>query len=467
MRLQPTRIKTVVSRTCRGRTHAFSSILADPTSDLVKHVRKQDALRSPAARKERRTSLLLGASLMFAISLCEPLYRAFNGPLLAVRMLWCASLVVIALALPRASMRLYGFLLPLAGVSTCWLFSTTVWLNGGVASPDFQYIMLLPLGLMVVFQDEVVACSAAVIANMSAVAVLSWLGDAPVSVIADSLAVDAAIGVLAVFGTFSFRRVRLAELATQDARTEAIEQLALSERRRAQAERLASLGQLAAGVAHEINNPLYSVSANVEVLASEDGLSCPGMSADELRSLVGDLQAGVGRIAQIVKDLKDFSSGGSEKLQPCHVDEVIGDALRLASFKLGKSVEVRRSCDVDLPAVTVNRRKLSQVLLNLLVNSAEAMDDARTEKRWVLVAAERIGDSVQIAVQDNGPGISAEVAARLFEPFVTSKPIGKGTGLGLALSREYVVSFGGRLELQPTGAGARFSILLPASSAAS
>jgi signal transduction histidine kinase len=433
----------------------------------VKHLRKQEALRSPAARKERRTSLMLGASLMFAISVCEPLYRAFNGPLLGVRMVWCALLVAIALALPRASSRLYGFLLPLAGVSTCWLFSTTVWLNGGVTSPDFQYIMLFPLGLMVVFQDEVIACSTAVIANISSVAVLSWLGDAPVSVIADSLAVDATIGILAVFGTFSFRRVRLAELATQQARTEALEQLALSERRRAQAERLASLGQLAAGVAHEINNPLYSVSANVEVLADEGGLICPGLGADETRSVIADLQAGIGRIAQIVKDLKDFSSGGSDKLQPCHVDEVIGDALRLASFKLGKTIEVRRSFETDLPEVTVNRRKLSQVLLNLLVNSAEAMDDAHTEKPWVLVATEKIGDSVQIAVQDNGPGISAEVASRLFEPFVTSKPIGKGTGLGLALSREYVASFGGRLELQPTGAGARFSILLPAAAAAS
>jgi len=437
------------------------------TTWLVTTPSKQDALRSAAARKERRTSLLLGAAVMLVGSATESLYREFHGPLLGVRVLWCATLVIIGLALPRASSRLYGFLLPVAGVSTCWLFAATVWLSGGIASPDFQYMVLLPLAMMVLFQDEVIACSAALLGTVSAVAVLSWLGDAPLSVAADSLASDAGVGVIAVFGSFSFRRIRLAELATQQARAEALEQLALSEHRRAQAERLASLGQLAAGVAHEINNPLASVRANVEFLAGEAGVSCPGLSSSDTQIMLADLQHGIGRIAQIVRDLKEFSSGGADKLQPCQVDEVIGDALRLASFRLGKKIEVRRACELDLPAVTVNRRKLSQVLLNLLVNSAEALDDARTEGPWVLVAAERIGDSVQIAVQDNGPGVTADVAARLFEPFITSKPIEKGTGLGLALSREYVASFGGKLEFQPVaGVGARFSILLPAAPAA-
>ena len=423
----------------------------------------QEALRSVAARRERRTSLLLGAVLMFAGSAAEPLYRPFNGQLLAVRILWCALMMAIGLALPRATTRVYGILLPLAGLGSCWLFATTVWLNGGLASPDFQYMVLLPLFLMVLFQDEVIACSAAVVGTLSAVAALSWLGDAPLAAALDSLATDAAVGVLAVFGTFSFRRVRLAELATQQARAHALEQLAQSEHRRGQAERLASLGQLAAGVAHEINNPLHAVSANVYLLTGEHGLSCPGMTAAELDALLADIHHGVARITQIVKDLREFSSGGSDGLQPCRVDEVIGDALRLASFRLGKTIEVRRSCALDLPAISVNRRKLSQVLLNLLVNSAEALDEARTKKPWVLVAAERVGDSIEIAVQDNGPGIPAEVAAHLFEPFVTTKPIGKGTGLGLSLSREYVTSFGGQIELRPVaGTGARFSIRLPA-----
>lgn len=422
----------------------------------------QAALRSAAARKERRTSLLMGAAVLCAISSAEPLYRGLDAPLFAVRMLWCAMLVTIALVVLRASARLYGSLMLVGGLGSAWLFGTTVWLNGGIASPDFQYMVMLPLATMVIFQDEVLACVMAVLGTVSAVAVLSWLGDAPVSVAADSLSTDAGIGVLAVFGAYSFRRVRVAEIRTQQARTEALERLTLSEHRRSQAERLALLGQLAAGVAHEINNPLYSVSTNIELLASE-GLSCSGLSASETEILLADLQLGIGRIAQIVRDLKDFSSGGSDKLQDCQVDEVIGDALRLAAFKLGKAIEVRRSCDVDLPAVTVNRRKLSQVLLNLLVNSAEALGETRTEKPWVMIAAERVGDSVQIAVQDNGPGIPAEIAAHLFEPFVTSKPIGKGTGLGLALSREYVMSFGGTLELEPSaGAGARFAILLPA-----
>jgi C4-dicarboxylate-specific signal transduction histidine kinase len=433
----------------------------------VKYLADQEALRSAAARRERRKSLWIGAALMFVGSAAEPLYRAFNGPLLGVRILWCVVLAGTGLVLPRASSRLCGVLMPITGVSSVWLFATTVWLNGGIASPDFQYMALMPLAMMALFQDEVIASAASVLAAISAVAVLSWLGDAPLSVTADTLMVDAGMGTLAAFGSFSFRRVRLAELITQRARAEALEQLTLSERRRAQAERLASLGQLAAGVAHEINNPLNAVSANVEILACDPAVECPGLSEPETHAVIDDLQLGVRRIAQIVRDLREFSSGGADKLQPCQVDEVIGDALRLAAFKLGKAVEVRRSCEDDLPAVTVNRRKLSQVLLNLLVNAADAMEEARTAHPHVVVAAERIGGSIQIAVQDNGPGISAEVAERLFEPFVTSKPVGKGTGLGLALSREYVTSFGGVLELQPiAGAGARFSILLPAEPAA-
>jgi len=424
---------------------------------------EQAALRSTAARKERRTSLLLGALLMFAGSAAEPLYRAFDGPLLAVRLLWCAVLVAIGLALPRASARLYSALLPIAAISSCWLYATTVWFNGGVASPDFQYMVLFPLMMMVLFQDEVIAGAAAVLGTVSAVGALAWLGDAPLSQIADSLAVVVGMGVLAVFGALSFRRVRLAELATERARSEALSQIAVSEHRRAQAERLASLGQLAAGVAHEITNPLHAVSANVDLLADEAELSCPGLTAAETRLLLDDTQLGVARLAQIVRDLREFSSGSADKLQACQVDEVIGDALRLAAFKLGKAIEVRRSCERGLPTVTVNRRKLSQVLLNLLVNSADALEQSRTAEPWVLVAAERVGGAVQIAVQDNSPGVSAEVAARLFEPFVAGAPADVGTGLGLALSREYVASFGGTLELESLGeAGARFSIRLPA-----
>jgi signal transduction histidine kinase len=424
----------------------------------------REALRSDVARKERRTSLLLGAAVVFALSAGEPLYRNFDGPLFAVRVIWCVMWVAVAWALPRATTGLYGFLLPLASVCACWLFATTVWLNGGVRGPDYQYMVMFPLALMVLFQDEVAACSGGVVGTLSAVAALSWLGDAPIAAAVDNLMTDAAVGVLAVFGSFSFRRVRIAEFNTQQARATALEQLALSEHRRAQSERLASLGQLAAGVAHEINNPLFYVSGNVDSLALENGLTCPGLSSAEIHEMLADAQQGIRLIAQIVGDLKEFSSGGSDSLEPCQVDTVIGDTLRLASIKLGPNVEVRRSCEPHLPSVTVSRRKLSQVLLNLLVNSAEAMDEAHTQHPWVLIAAQRVGNAVQIAVQDNGPGISTKVASRLFEPYATSKPVGKGTGLGLALSREYVMAFGGQLELQPiVGPGARFSILLPIS----
>ncbi|HET7503718.1 MAG TPA: ATP-binding protein [Kofleriaceae bacterium] len=430
----------------------------------------QHALRSAAARKARRTSLLVGAALVFVTSAGEPLYRPFNGPLLAIRIAWCVVMAAAGLAAPRVSSRACGIIMPLAGLLSVWLFSATVWMNGGVASPDYQYLTLLPLALMVVYQDEVITNAVVVVSTLSAVAVLSWLGDAPLSATADMLSTVGLVGVLTVFGASTFRRVRIAEITTQEARaeaqrarTEALEQLAMSEHRRAQAERLASLGQLAAGVAHEINNPLYCVSANVEALLGDHDQGGPALSAAETQAALADVQLGVDRIAQIVRDLKQFSSGGMDEVKPCPIDEVIGDALRLAAFKLGKSVEVRRSSAPHLPRVLVNRRKLSQVLLNLLVNAADAMEEARTANPWVMVATERVGDAIQIVVQDNGPGVPRDVAARLFEPFMTTKPVGKGTGLGLALSREYVASFGGQIELQPSaGTGARFAIALPA-----
>src|SRR5215831_13731388 len=94
----------------------------------VSYVENQEALRTPAARKERRTALLLGAVVVFTLTWVEPLYRAFNGPMITVRTLWCAAMAIVGLALPRASNRLYGWLLPLVGAGSCWLFATTVWL---------------------------------------------------------------------------------------------------------------------------------------------------------------------------------------------------------------------------------------------------------------------------------------------------------------------------------------------------
>src|SRR5450432_4435991 len=129
----------------------------------------REALRSEPARNERRTSMVLASALLLAMSAAEPLYRPFDGALFAVRVVLCIVWLGVGLSLPRATSRVYGVLLPLAAASGCWLFATTVWLNGGVASPDFQYMVLLPLALMVIFQDEVVACAAGVVGTVSAV----------------------------------------------------------------------------------------------------------------------------------------------------------------------------------------------------------------------------------------------------------------------------------------------------------
>ena len=258
------------------------------------------------------------------------------------------------------------------------------------------------------------------------------------------------IGVL--LSSASARRARALDRAHEEQNGKA---LRLSETRRAQAERLAIVGRLASGVAHEINNPLAFVKANVgmlqRALVDEDEKLTP----PELQEILNDTIIGVDRICQIVLDLKGFAREDSGTLEPVDLRDAIQSAARLAAVRLPRDMRVVVDVAKGLPLARANQRKLAQVMLNLLVNAGEALEDARVEHPQVTIAATYDAGQIKLTVTDNGPGIPKEVMARLFEPFFTTKPPGKGTGLGLALSREYVTSFGGTLvaqNVEPQGA---------------
>lgn len=221
-------------------------------------------------------------------------------------------------------------------------------------------------------------------------------------------------------------------------------------------ERLASVGRLAAGLAHEIGNPIAAL------IGLEDLLLAGGLSADEQRDFLQRMRRETERVHGILRDLLAFarpSSAEPDARQPGDVETAIHDTVALVMpHPALREVELELDVHGDLPLVTLSREQLVQVLLNLALNAA----DATGAGGHIAITAARSGTGVRVTVSDDGPGVPAELHERLFEPFVTSKEIGKGTGLGLAVCRGLVDAAGGSIELDRAASrGARFVIELP------
>lgn len=237
------------------------------------------------------------------------------------------------------------------------------------------------------------------------------------------------------------------------------------------AERMASLGTLAAGVAHEINNPLSFVTVNVDlsldVIAQSLARLEPGAAhlqapLEELRQSLFDARAGAERIRLIVKGLMGVVRGGRGPGIPVDLDHAIVDAIKMTDHVIGHQARVRH-LRAPLPLVVGDGHAFSQVVSNLLLNAAQAIDDASTATREIVVSTMTNDDGQAVVeVRDTGPGIAAHVLPRLFDPFFTTKAPGKGTGLGLAICHTIVADAGGTLTASsPPGGGAVFRLTLP------
>jgi C4-dicarboxylate-specific signal transduction histidine kinase len=218
------------------------------------------------------------------------------------------------------------------------------------------------------------------------------------------------------------------------------------------ADRLATVGKLAAGVAHEVGNPLAGILGYLSVVRMRAGGNA------ELADLVQRIEGEVQRIDQIVRALLELGRPSRGKAEPLDVRPLVESAVKL--LRAGRDFERVRVEIAGPPSLWLRAEPgpLSQVLVNLLLNAGQAMA-AEGGIVLHLVPGSEVG---QIHVDDSGPGLSEEARARLFEPFFTTKPAGKGTGLGLAVSRHLLDQFGGRLDAGVApGGGARFTITLP------
>lgn len=242
----------------------------------------------------------------------------------------------------------------------------------------------------------------------------------------------------------------------------------VTERKRLQAkllvaDRMASVGTLAAGVAHEINNPLTYTMANLELASLElKAADLKGRSVETATEALSDALLGVQRVAKIVRDLKSFSRIDTERKRRIQLQPTLDLAFSLAGNEIRHRARLVREYGVT-PAVRADEARLSQVFVNLLVNAAQAMPDGRAEANEVAVRTrtDERGWAV-IEVRDTGVGMSPDVQKRIFDPFFTTKPVGVGTGLGLSICHEFIAASGGEIEVESqVGHGSTFRILLP------
>ncbi len=266
------------------------------------------------------------------------------------------------------------------------------------------------------------------------------------------------------------------------------------------AQKLESIGQLASGIAHEINTPAQYVSDNISFIQDEFqsimgilklfqsllSKECPAMSWQQRRAEMSEaLEAveydyvieeipnaleqtieGLGRITHIVRAMKDFSHPGSGEKESIDLNQAIESTATVCSNRWKYASDLEMTLDPDLPIVSCHINEIKQVILNIIINAVDAIEarfNGTGKKGQIQISTKRAGRHVVIEIADNGGGIPQAIRHRIFDPFFTTKEVGKGTGQGLAISRDFIVQkHGGLLDCEvDAGNGTTFRILLP------
>jgi two-component system NtrC family sensor kinase len=227
-------------------------------------------------------------------------------------------------------------------------------------------------------------------------------------------------------------------------------------------EKLASVGQLAAGVAHEINNPLSFIRSNLSQLKREL-FRDDETNLDEIEEIFTETLGGVDRIQEITGALMHFSRKNPQNPETVDVCQLVREAAQVSRNEIRPRAELELDLPDELPGIMCIPGEIQQVLVNLLLNAAHAVERSG---RYGTVRVEVVDadDAVEISVVDDGIGISEDLMDRIFDPFFTTKEVGKGTGLGLSVSYGIIQERGGSIRVESVeGTGSRFTVVLPRS----
>jgi PAS domain S-box-containing protein len=237
------------------------------------------------------------------------------------------------------------------------------------------------------------------------------------------------------------------------------------EARLRQTQKLEAVGMLAAGVAHEINNPLTYVITNLQMMQEDLRRLAPATLgtplADSFGSRIHEACEGAERVRQIVRDLKTFARLDGEERGAVEVVPLLDKAIKLAGSEIRYRARVRQEI-APVPPVVGDEGRLSQVFVNLLINAAQAIEEGGVERNEIRIRTSATESEVQVEIADTGRGIALEHLERLFDPFFTTKSASGGSGLGLSICYNIVSSYGGRIDVESKlGAGSRFVLHLP------
>ena len=233
-----------------------------------------------------------------------------------------------------------------------------------------------------------------------------------------------------------------------------LDQLRAAQQQLIQSEKLAAVGTLISGVAHELNNPLNNIAGRVQLLQQ----SMPDAAAQRGLQMARDECE---RAIRIVRNLLSFTREHKPTTSLVSVNGILDDVLELRSyeFRVGQ-IELRKKFQADLPEILADPHQLQQVFLNLVINAEQAM--AGTQGGVLSITTQRVSDVLQVVVADDGHGIPKELVSKIFDPFFTTKEVGAGTGLGLSVCYGIVKEHGGQLRVESEeGKGATFIVELP------
>ena len=235
-----------------------------------------------------------------------------------------------------------------------------------------------------------------------------------------------------------------------------IHELEVHQEQLVQSRKIAAVGTLTSGIAHELNNPINNIVLTAETLKEDFST----LGQEEALGLIQDILVQSERASEIVKGLLDFSRSEHPEFEPLAITTVIQDTLKLVRNQLSLSgIQVEEEFPSDLPPIHGDRKSLQQVFLNLFINAIQAMLNGGT---LTIKASSEDGQWLKVEVIDTGVGIEPEHLPRIFDPFYTTKQVGRGTGLGLSVTYGIVEKHGGHIEVQSQkGKGSTFTVILP------